>query len=119
MRSHPAGCYRRQCRAGRSALAVDERELTEPASTLVDPGEATQRLCVLVGIDLDRNAIFKANSEPADDRPVIEDERLRRGDVPARATGVRRREDLLAREVQEMPQALRGQIGRASCRERV
>src|SRR4051812_2405149 len=89
-------------------LAVDDRELTEPARTLVYLGEATKRLCVLVGIDLDRNAIFKANGETADDRPVIEDERLRRGDVPARATGVRRREDLLAREVREMPQPFRG-----------
>ena len=89
-------------------FAVDEGELTEPARTLVDFAEATQRLCVLVGIDLDRNAIFKANSEPADDRPVVEDERLRRGDMPARATRIRRCEDLLAREVREMPQALRG-----------
>src|SRR5436190_24049067 len=84
-------------------LVVDEGELAEPARTRVDLGEATQRLCVLVGIDLDHNAIFKADSEPTDDRPVVEDERLLRGDAPTRAAGVRRREDLLARQVREMP----------------
>jgi len=60
------------------------------------------------GIDLDRNAIFKADSDPADDRPVGEDERLRRSHVPARATGVRRCEHLLAWQVREVPQTLRG-----------
>ena len=85
MRSRPAGVIEDSVERADPPLAVDEGELTEPARTRVDLGEATQRLCVLVGIDLDRNAIFKANGEPADDRPVIEDERLRRADVPARA----------------------------------
>jgi hypothetical protein len=59
-----------------SPFAVDEAELAESARTRVDFGEARERLCVPVGIDLDRNAVFKADSEPTDDRPVVEDERL-------------------------------------------
>jgi hypothetical protein len=68
-------------------LAVDEGDLTEPARTRVDLGEATKRLCVLVGVDLDHNAIFEADSEPTDDRPVVDDERLRRGDATTRPVG--------------------------------
>ena len=84
-------------------LAVDEGDLTEPARTRVDLGEATKRLCVLVGVDLDHNAIFEADSEPTDDRPVVDDERLRRSNATTRPSGVRRREDLLARQVRDMP----------------
>ena len=72
-----------------AALAVDQRELAEPQPSLVDREPRAQRLGVLVGVDLDRLAALEAHAQTADDRAVLQHERLRRGDVPLGAQRVR------------------------------
>src|SRR5919204_818648 len=49
------------------ALAVDERDLAEPSSALVDSGPAAQRIRVLVGVDRDGAPALEAHDEPANE----------------------------------------------------
>ena len=91
-----------------AALAVDERELAEPGGALVERREAAERAAVLVGVDLDRAAALEAHAQAADDRAVAEHERLRRGDVPVGARGIGGREDLLGRQVRQVPDPVDG-----------
>src|SRR5262249_24776093 len=88
-----------------ASVPVHERELAEPRRAVVAIGLRPERAGVLVRVDLDRAAALEPHPEPADDGAVAKDERLRRRDVPVDAVRVGRREDLLGREVREVPDA--------------
>src|SRR5713226_3627340 len=73
-----------------AALPVDERELAEPERAVVDRQLRAECLTVLVRLDRHGDTVLERHSEPADDRPVAQDERLCRGYAPRTALRVGR-----------------------------
>ena len=91
---------------------VDQRELAQPERAVVDGELRAQRVGARVGGDLDGAAALEADAQPADDRAVAQHERLRARDVALGARRVGRREDLLGRQVREVPQPVaRDEVG--------
>ena len=76
------------------ALAVDERDLAEPCGAIVLGDTRTQRVRVLVGVDLNGAPSLEANAQASHDRP-IDVERLGRRHNTLGPRRIGRREHLL------------------------
>ena len=103
-RSRRAACRRTPCRAARSGPG-DRRARARRAEARRRRSRAARaaRSTFASASISTATPPSKRTRNPRNDRPVAQDERLRRGDVTFGAERVGRREDLLGRQIREVP----------------